>query len=296
MNFNYSDFILVFDTLLNIWWALFIFLTFFLYVKSIKPYKTSFDEEYFKGIPSDLSIIEVSNLVNKKINANTLAAYVINLINRNVLKIEVDDGIEYIKRGSYNGNLSIGDESTIKLILYTMGDGDQVTISQLYNFCDRRRNKNIMLMEFQIWCKVMRKENYKHIFYETKDEYGVVKTITIFGSLLFFINIFAHCNNILAYFTLLPAILLLAVYSNVHKRTRQANDEYYKWVAFKQYLDNIEKFDEEVLYPEEYLVYGTCLGLKGLEGKLTEHNYCERLVEALNRCVVKAILSGNRSL
>ena len=69
MNFNYSDFILVFDTLLNIWWALFIFLTFFLYVKSMKPYKTSFDEEYFKGIPSDLSIIEVSNLVNKKINA-----------------------------------------------------------------------------------------------------------------------------------------------------------------------------------------------------------------------------------
>ena len=71
----------------------------------------------------------------------------------------------------------------------------------------------------------------------------------------------------------------------------------YQTRSFNQQVkNNIEKFDEEVLYPEEYLVYGTCLGLKGLEGKLTEHNYCERLVEALNRCVVKAILSGNRSL
>lgn len=296
MSFSYANFILVFDTLLNIWWALFIFLTFYLYVKNIKPYKTSFDEEYFKGIPSDLSVIEVSNLINRKINGNTLAAYVLHLINRKVLKIDVEDGVEYIKMGNFTGNLSIGDESTIKLILYTMGDGDKVTISQLYNFCKSRRNKNVMFMEFQIWCKVMKKENFKHIFYETKEEYGLVKAITIFGSLLFFINILAHCNNILAYFTLLPAILLLAVFSNVHKRTRQANEEYYKWMAFKNYLENIEKFEEEVLYPEEYLVYAICLGIKGFEKKVTDHNYGERLVEALNRCIVKALLSGNRSV
>lgn len=295
MNLNYSTFVLIFDTLLNIWWALFIFLTFYLYVKSIKQYKTTYNEQYFKGIPSDLSLIEVSNLINKKIDANTLAAYVINLINRTVLKIEVEDGVEYIRRGPYKGNLSIGDESTIKLILYTMGDGEQATISQLYNFCNRKRNKSVMLMEFQIWCKVMKKENYKHIFFETKEEYGLVKGITMFGCLLFFINILAHFNNILAYFTLVPAILLFFVYSNVHKRTRQANDEYYKWLSFKSYLDNIEKFDDEILYPEEYIVYGTCLGVKGLEKKLTDHNYCERLIEALNRCIIKAILSGNRS-
>lgn len=296
MNITYDNVSLIFDTILNVWWAIFIFLTLYVYYKGIRPYKVSFNEEYFKGIPDDLNIVEVSNLVNKKINADTLAAYVVNLIGRKILKVEIEDGEEYIRRGSYKGKLSIGDEATVKLILYTMGDGDQVKISQLYNFCNRKRNKSIMLMEFQIWCKIMKKENYKHIFFEMKEEYPIVKFMSIFGSALFFINVFGHFNNILAYLTLLPAILLLLVYSKVFKRTRFANEEYYKWMAFKAYLENIEQFDDEIAYPEEYLAYSICLGIKGLETKITNHSYSERLVEALNRCVVKAVLSGNRNL
>ena len=292
-----SKLVVIFDTLVNIWIPSFIFFALYVYVKCLKPYKRNFVDKYFKGIPSELNVVEISNLINRKITPNTLSSYVIGLINRKVLKVSVDEnGVEYISMGSYSGNLSIGDEATIKLILYTMGDGDKVTINQLHDFCKRKRNRNVMLMEFQIWSKVMRKENYKHIFYETKELYGLVRLFTIVGCLLFFINIFAKFNNPITILILISSLALFIAFSNIYKRTRQANEEYYKWMAFKAYLEEIENFEEEVLYPEEYVMYAICLGVKGLESKLTNHTYCERLSEALNVAVMKAIVSGNRSI
>ncbi|MEG0266776.1 MAG: DUF2207 domain-containing protein [Bacilli bacterium] len=284
----------VFEGIVIVWFVIFFIFLLYLYIKSFKPYKASFNEEYYTGIPDDLNLIEVSNLVNRKINANVLASYVISLINRGLLKIADIDGKEYITKGNSTGTKSVGDECTLKLILYTMGDGEKVTIDELYHFSDRKRNKKIMLMEYTIWDKVMKKENYQHIFYETKDQYGLVRAITIIGCSLFLVNIIAGFHSVLSYFTILPAILILLFFSQVYKRTRDANEEYLKWMAFKAYLENITSFDIKILYPEEYLMYGTCLGVRGLEAKITNHNYCERLIEALNRSVLKAVLNGNK--
>ena len=286
----------IFNIVVWVWFIYFILLLIYLYIKSFRPYKTDFNEEFYTSIPSDLNIIEVSNLVNRKLNGNVLAAYIINLIRVGHLKIEIIDGTEYLVRSYNSCQPSIGDEATIKLVLYTMGDGNKVTIDDLYHFCDRKRNKNIMLMEYEIWCKVMKKENYKHIFYETKEEYGIVKFTSFLGCLIFLVDIILGFNNNLGYCTLLPALLLLFLFTKVYKRTRTANEEYKKWIAFREYLDNINIFDKVINDPELYIVYGTCLGIKGLENKITDHDYCERIVEAINRSVIKAILSGNRSL
>lgn len=292
-----SKLIIVYNYLVNLWIPLFLFFAVYIYFKCLRPYKSEFTDKYFKGIPSELNVVEISNLISRKIGPNTLAAYVVGLINRKILAIGVDEaGVEYIVRGSYEGNLSIGDEATVKLILNTMGDGDKVTIEQLHNFCKTKRNRDIMLMEFQIWSKVMRKENYKHIFYETKDEYVYVRLFAIVGCTLFLFNLFAKINNILSYVILVTSIGLFIAFSNIYKRTRQANEEYCKWMAFKAYLEEIENFEEEVLYPEEYVMYGVCLGVKGLERKITKHNYTERLTEALNTAIMKAIVSGSRSI
>ena len=203
----------IFNIVVWVWFIYFILLLIYLYIKSFRPYKTDFNEEFYTSIPSDLNIIEVSNLVNRKLNGNVLAAYIINLIRIGHLKIEIIDGKEYLVRNYSSCKPSIGDEATIKLVLYTMGDGNKVTIDDLYHFCDRKRNKNIMLMEYEIWCKVMKKENYKHIFYETKEEYGIVKFTSFLGCLIFLVDIILGFNNNLGYCTLLPAILLLFLFS-----------------------------------------------------------------------------------
>lgn len=286
--------LMVYNTIIIVWYGVFAILMLYLYLKSFKPYKTEFNDEFYTQIPSDLNLIELSNLINRNLNANTLAAYIINLINMGKLKIEVIDDKEYITKGAYIGQMTIGDEATIKLLLGTMGDGNKVSISDIYNFCERKKNKTVLLMEYQIWCKIMRKENYRHIFFETKEEYGLVKFIAFCGVLIFFVNVLAGIENFLGYSVLVPIFILLLIFSKIYKRTREANEEYKKWIAFKEYLDNINSFDIQVTQPEEYITYGTCLGIKGLEAKITNHNYCDKITEAINRSVVKAILSQKK--
>ena len=88
----------IFNIVVWVWFIYFILLLIYLYIKSFRPYKTDFNEEFYTSIPSDLNIIEVSNLVNRKLNGNVLAASIINLIRIGHLKIEIIDGKEYLVR------------------------------------------------------------------------------------------------------------------------------------------------------------------------------------------------------
>ena len=88
----------IFNIVVWVWFIYFILLLIYLYIKSFRPYKTDFNEEFYTSIPSDLNIIEVSNLVNRKLNGNVLAAYIINLISEDISPNKSSDGKIY----SYN--------------------------------------------------------------------------------------------------------------------------------------------------------------------------------------------------
>lgn len=279
------------------WFVLYAVLLIYLYVKNFKPYKPQFNLDFYTELPSAITPIELSDLMYKKIMPAALSAAVIDLFNDGIIKLVNDKGEDYICIDRINArDYSVGQDYTVKLLINIIGDGNRVSINEIYKFCDRKKNCDVFLMEYNIWVRIMRKENFKHIFYETKNQYGMVKFVTVLGCALFIANIAGQFRTMIGYVTLIPAIFILLYFTKIYKRTREANEEYHKWVAFKQFLENIENFQYVLADPDKYVMYGTVLGVKGLEKKITNHEYFDRIAEAVNRCVVRAILNGNRKI
>lgn len=293
---NLKVYIAILDIIINVWYVLFILLVLYLFFKCIKPHKVIKNNEILKEVPSNLNIIEISNLVNRTINANTLSAYVHNLINRKIINVQISDGVEYLYKSINTNNLSLSDTSTLNLIFNVIGDGDRVTIQQLNIFCKRKRNKNILLQEWTLWCRVVKKDNYSHIFFETKEQYGLVRFFTSSGCALFLVNLILDYNLILAKYIIIPSILLLIIFNKVYKRTPAANIEFHKWLNYKKYLENIENYNVDPEKIESLIMHATCLGVKEVEEKISNHDYCKRITEGLNKSILKAILSGDRRL
>ena len=288
---------IIFIYLCIFWFIIFGVLFIYLYIKSYKPYKPQFNLDFYTQLPSDINLIELSNLMYKKIMPAALSAEVIKLFNDGIIKVINDKGEDYIIIDKVNArDFSVGQDYTVKLLLNIIGDGNRVSINEIYKFCERKKNCDIFLMEYNIWVRIMRKENYKHIFYESKSQYGMVKLVTVIGCALFIANIAGEFRTPVGYITLIPAVFILLYFTKIYKRTREANEEYHKWVAFKQFLENIENFEYAIADPDKYVMYGTVLGIKGLEKKITNHEYFDRVAESVNRCVVRAILNGNRKL
>jgi hypothetical protein len=279
------------------WFILFIALFIDLSLENFKPYKPKFNLDFYTDFPSDINIFDLSNLMYKKIMPSVLSAEIVKLFNLALLKLDNIDGEDYISVGNIDSSkITIGQKYTIKLLIDIIGDGTKVSISNIYKFCERKKNCDAFLMEYTIWGRIMRKENCTQIYYESKNQYGMVKFITVFGCSLFIANILGKFRIAIGYVTLLPAVFILLYFIKIYKRTKNANEDYHKWLAFKQYLINIDNFEYNITDPDKYILYGTLLGVKGLEKKLTNHDHFDRISVAINRCVVRAILNGNRKL
>ncbi len=96
--------------------------------------------------------------------------------------------------------------------------------------------------------------------------YSIVIIITAIGGLiwLYICNHFIYTSLNYILIVLLLAIILL-IYINVcRKKTLKGQEEYQKWKAFKNFLEDFSTFDEkelpEVVLWEKYLVYALVLG------------------------------------
>lgn len=288
---------LIYCIVCYIWIVVFLFTILYLYFKNLKPYKHHYNEEFCVDIPSNLSPAELSILMYQRITASTFSAEIIKILNDGVLLLEEKDGIKYlVKNDRINKNLSKSEDYTIKILLDVMGDGTKVKIDRNNLFSKKKKNCDVLLNEYKIWCRIMRTESVKSIFYEPKSEYLLVKRISIIGFALFIINIIFKLFQLLGYIILIPAFLIILFFLRIYKRTEIANEEYYKWLAFKRYLDNIENFDVKANNINDYLMYGAILNVKGLEKKLTNNDYYEEITNIMNINIIRAILKGNRSL
>lgn len=280
-----------------IWAIILIFTMIYLYLRNFRPYKHHYNEEFCISIPSGLSPAELSILMYQRINVSTFSAMIIKLLNDNILILEEVNGVLYLTRNPVIDRvLTKSEDYTIKILLDVMGDGNRTKLDKENMFSKQKKNCDILLNEYKIWTRIMRTESVRLNFYEDKREYLLVKRISIFGFILFILNIVLRIFNFLGFITLIPAIFILLFFLNIYKRTRKANEEYYKWLAFKRYLENIENFDTKNVNIKEYLMYGAILNVKGLEQKLTSKSVNDEIIGIMNTNIIQAILRGNRSI
>lgn len=287
----------IYITFCIIWFVVFIGAVIYLYFKNIKPYKPVFNDNIFDKIPNEYKPVELSLLMYNKIVPSVLSATIIDLFNKGILILNNEDNCEYIMYNhNYTQKMSIFENSTAKLLIETIGDRNRVSIKEIDDFCNHKSNCDKFLLEYQIWYKIARKEYASARFYESKLQYEKVKIIMWTGFILFIINLVARFNTCFGYLIVLPAISIMVLFVKSYKRTVESNEEYHKWLSFKNYLNISDLKSIPVEEYNKYIMYSTVLNVPNIELKLTNHNYYTRITSALNKCIIKSILNGNRKL
>lgn len=240
------------------------------YFKFDKEYKSNFKHKYMRELPSEYGPHIVGYLLNKKVDKNELSASILNLIYKKIIKVEQvtnkkEDYIFYYqKKLEKKVNLTDSDN---KLLDWLFEDRSkekeaQISLSELKN--KAKKDYTSFLNGYEAWKRKAIDEAVSQEFYEKNDSKKALPVIySIIGIAIgvFVINI---SQSVI--FGVIPivlgiiGVLYIAIFT---RRTVYGNDEFTKWNAFKNFLNDFGNFEQkelpEIALWEKYLVYAVVL-------------------------------------
>lgn len=279
-----------------IWCLVFLGLVLYLNFNYSMPYTPKFKDKIYPKIPSNLNPGELSTLMYKKISPNVFTATIMFLVKKGVLTLKRTKSDFVLILNDTNIKLSPSQKVVVTTLIDNMGDKKKVTFKQIEDYCKSEHNCSEFLSNYQLWNKTITKEANKKIFYVEKKEYNQVKFLRIVGIILFILNIILGFHSLLGYFIIIPAYFIVLYFCKIYKRTESANEEYHKWIAFKNYLNNIDSYFYEPENIGSYIIYGLVLKISDLEQKLTNFHCVEKLNSIINHSVIISSLRANRSI
>ena len=279
-----------------IWCLAFVGMVLYLNFNRSVPYVPKFKEKVYPKIPSDLNPGELSNLMYKKISPDIFTATIMFLVKKGALTLKRTKDDFVLSLNKIDTKLSPSQKMVISILISDMGNKEQVTFKQIENYCKSNQNCSEFLLNYQLWSKMIIKEANKKSFYEEKTEYNQVKFIRNLGIVLFVLNIILGYHSLIGYFIIVPACFIVLYFYKIYKRTESANEEYHKWLAFKNYLENIDEYFYEKENIGSYIIYGLVLKIPNLEQKLNNFHCVEKLNNMINHNVILASLRGNRGI
>lgn len=267
------------DTIVAIIIIAMVIITIIVYIKYDKELKPKFDGEYYRELPNNYPPAIMSYLYYfQKTNDEDFTATVLNLIRKKVVILDClgdmnDKDCDYrlTVNESYNAEelLTPHEKVVYDWLIKTIGDEKTVTFDQIENFG-------------KTYSEAKSVENFNRNFKNTieieanKYDFFIEKS-----SQKFFVSLPAYiCFGIIAIIfvvmvlTLAPlgrdmfalaicAIIYLLYVTNIKKRSVNGNEEYHKWKAFKNFLEDFGSLKDYSVQGieiwEEYLVYATSL-------------------------------------
>lgn len=250
-----------------------------IYNKYDKEHKASFDGKYYRELPNTYTPAEMSYLYYfGKINDEDLTATLLDLIRKKYLILDtagesvskIDPNFKLIKNEEENNldKLLPHEKHLLKWFINDIGDGKEVTLKQIENYPKRnyaaaqefeRKSRQFIILAMDA--------GKSHDFFDDVDKnkaysYLILPSVFLIIALLTQ-NMFS-INNTFAIIVSIIIIICLVVYiSSIKRRSINGNEDYVKWKAFKNFLEDFGRMED---YPmpgiviwEHYLVYATSL-------------------------------------
>lgn len=269
------------------------------YFKFDKEYKASFDKEYLREPPSDITPADLGYLMRfGRTTDEDITATILALIYDKVLILK-DKGYEITSKDpdfdivlneeANLENLTEHERIVVKFFINTIGDGTKVNTKEIDRFGKKESEaEKLMDMSLKFTQAVKKEYSSKKYFENTgeklKGRFGLfIALVIISGFILYMLGDSRGLDAISNVFIIGAAIMAFLLYLKmIKKRTKEANEEYAKWRAFKKFLEEFGNFKD---YPmpgiviwEKYLIYATTLGISDkvmeqLRVKLTSNNF-----------------------
>lgn len=259
-----------------------ILLFIYIYIKYDKEYKSDFKGKYYRTINDSYAPEDVEYLMNKKISANALTASILNLIRKKNIVVDKAEGKDnYLFTLKNNKNLTKSEEKLIEFLFNYVGDGKTFESKDMKKKSKQVvSNKNLFYESYIEWKAEVETDSISQEFYQDNSKYKLIGgAYVVLGIALVIFNIFFNIEAAMLYLTV-PFTIIFAIYiCTIKKRSIKGNEDYVKWKAFKNFLEDFGRFDEkdipEVKLWEQLLVYAAVFGIADKVGKSMKNKFDE---------------------
>jgi len=264
-----------------------------LYNKYDKEYTPEFFNEYYRELPNDYGPAIMGYLYRfKDPDKNDVTATLLDLIRRKYIILDNNGAAMLDNKPNYkmtlNSEKSISDlmpheQELINWFFNVVGNGQELTLDELDEFNKKEKNAIAYQNCNKKFNESIKRSAQSYDFFEVN---VATKKTGLFNALMvviiliqFFIKV--SFDLVISNFSIWFAIgfmIFINVYArNIIRRTKQANEEFSKWKAFKKFL---EEFSNMKDYPmpgivvwEHYMVYATEFGIADQVEKQVRFKY-----------------------
>lgn len=242
----------------------------YIYVKFDKEYKADFKNKYNREFIDDYNVEVIDYLFNKNITPNAMSASIMNLVYKKNISVEEMSSDKKKKEYTFKllnkENLSKSEEYLIEFLFDTVGNGSVFTTKKLKDYAKSTSSYSTFTSKYSTWKNNVIQEGQQQNFYESNTKIKFIGLIiALIGGLIFVTNILCNTDILIAYALIIPIVIFAIYIMTFNRRTKNGNEDYAKWKAFKNFLNDFGTFDikelPEITLWERYMVYATIFGL-----------------------------------
>ena len=261
------------------WWI-------YVYIRFDREYKSTFTLKYNREFIEDYNVEVVDYLMNHNITPNAMSASILNLIYKKNIKVEEIPSEKKKKEKNYRFSLINRDKASdtedvlLDFLFETVGKDNTFTTEELKKYASGTTTFGNFQKSYTNWQNCARKDGERQNFFE-KNGLPIVSSIFLLLIALIIVCYVSYLDvysvMVIIVMTLSLVFLIYALF--IRKRTKKGNEDYVRWKAFKNFLEDFGRFDikelPEIALWEKYLVYATVFGLadqveKAMNVKISE--------------------------
>lgn len=267
--------------------ALMIFIGIYYYLKYDKEYRKTFTSKYYREFIDDYNVEVIDYLMKKTITPNAMSAAILNLVYKKYIKVtkvmNKKNKPELIFT-KINVSPDKAESELMGFLFDDVGDGLEFSDKKLQEYAKNKNSYDYFLKSYSKWKNITIETGKELKFWQSNKQKAIFSLIIIAsGAVIFGLTALANGlgnQSLMAITFILHFILLIYVLSS-QKRTIRGNEDYQKWNAFKNFLNDFGSFETkelpEIILWERYLVYATIFGIadkvsKTMNVKIKEFN------------------------
>lgn len=270
----------------NIYYIFIIALWIWVYIKFDREHKSNFNSKYYREFTGEYNVEVIDYLMKRSITPNAMSASIMNLIYKKNIEVEEITSENKNKkkyRFHLKNNTGVTDTEQILLdfLFEKVGKENSFTTSDLEKYAKSSRTCQSFTKNYTDWKNCVIKDAEREKFYETNGIPTVLGILELLFSILITLVVMYYQIDYLPCYFLLPIGTVFLFYTIlIKKRTKKGHEDYLKWKAFKNFLNDFGAFKikelPEIALWEKYLVYATVFGLadkvkESMNIKITEY-------------------------
>lgn len=294
------------------------FLGVYYYIKHDKEFRNSFSSKYYREFIEDYNVEEIDYLMKKQITPNAMSASILNLIYKKNIKVTKSLNKKNKPEFTFT-KLSESEDKAEKALMdflfNNVGNGQEFTDKMLQDYAKSKETYTDFLSSYTNWKRIVTSVGEGLNFWQYgKQKFIYALLIIISGAIVGGLGYLATglgSRALIAVTFILHLGLFIYVLSS-RKRTVKGNEDYLKWKAFKNFLNDFGSFGTkelpEIILWERYIVYATVFGIadrvsKTMNVKIQEMdsttaygpNFLDYMIynNLINRSIVNSVAAAN---